>query len=580
MAYIDDPSNISPSQRDAVTHPGNFFLAACPGSGKTRTVGVRLAYWAQVVDEQLGRTRRIAATSYTNTAVREITTAAARAGEDVGSPHFVGTLHRFLLRYVVRPFGRTLMGCADLPKIIADTTSRNVAEEQVWIGRFRTPIPVWDFDWRADGTLTVTELPYQLRASLDEATAAARGQDAAREAKLALAARGMLSMSDALYWAMRALESDDVAKVVATRFDELIIDEVQDTGDVQQRCIERLRQGGLHSLVHVGDMQQAIYGFAHADPEALARLIDRTTDDTLELRENWRSSQAICDVTHHFSDRNSPDEAVGVHRDAGHPPELIFYSDGNEQAAINTFTERLEAHGIVVEGSVVLCRWTSTTDRLRGAPDVKLGRALRPLVAGAAAVQSGRTLDRETIIEVERLVMSFADPDCDIDALEQDDRLRLRVAAMSLLGSLPSFEITAKAWAQAARDELKTQLQTLADDPLNPGSRVKAPPGAGEQTMTQIVGGPGAQPPIQTIHAVKGQSHLATLVIAVDSSYMPSSNSSSWLGTSDLEEVRVAYVALTRAQRYTALALPDSCSQETVDEYLARGFQPVPDHGD
>jgi hypothetical protein len=571
-AFIDDPSRVSAPQRSAVVHPGRFFLTACPGSGKTRTVGVRLAFWAQTSDPLLGRPRRVAATSYTNTAVRQITTAAERAGQVVADPHFVGTLHRFLLRYVVRPFGRTLMGCAELPKVVGDTAGRSVDDEQVWIGRFKTPVPVWNFDWRADGTLTVSELPYALPGSLDLETAAERGQERALEAKAALAVRGLLSMSDVLYWAMRALQDDDIARVVASRFDELIVDEVQDTGDVQQQCIRRLHDGGIRSVVYVGDMQQAIYGFAYADPASLAELIRLTTDEILRLNENWRSSQAICDVTHQFSDRGQPDRAVGVNRDAGHAPELIVYPDDDEQQAVDTFTARLAELGISAADAIVLCRWMSTTERLRGTPEIKLGRGLRPLVEAAAAVQGRRTLDRTTLHEVERLVMGFVEIDADLDTMDPDEHLALRIGVMGLLGALPGFDLEARAWTKVARDLLKTLLDELCDDASSPSSRVKTPPGAANLTLAQICGGPDSEPPIQTIHSVKGASHLATLVIAVDSTYMPSTNSASWLGSGDPEEVRVAYVALTRAQRYSALALPASCSQATLDAYCARGF--------
>jgi superfamily I DNA/RNA helicase len=284
------------------------------------------------------------------------------------------------------------MGCDQRPKVIADTASRFLGEEQIPIkvGWTKATIPVWDFDWRADGTLTLAEVPYALRAKIDADVGAELVQEAAQRAKLALACRGLMSMSDVLYWAMRALEDDEVARIVAGRFDELIVDEVQDTGDVQQECIRRLHEAGVRSLVYVGDMQQAIYGFAHADPVELQELIDDTVSDTLQLKENWRSSQALCDVTHLFSGRSDPDRAVGEHKDAGHPPELIIYPDDDEQQAVEVFVGRLDEVGIGAAEAIVLCRWTATTERLRGAPEVKLGRGLRPLVAGAAAAQGGR----------------------------------------------------------------------------------------------------------------------------------------------------------------------------------------------
>src|SRR4051794_35007144 len=97
-AWIEHPDNVSEQQRAAVIHEGDLFLAACPGAGKTRTVGVRLA-WGSVTPIAVGgaeRRRRTAALSYTNVAVDEIAGAAELAGARVSEPDFLGTIHRFL----------------------------------------------------------------------------------------------------------------------------------------------------------------------------------------------------------------------------------------------------------------------------------------------------------------------------------------------------------------------------------------------------------------------------------------------------------------------------------------------------
>jgi superfamily I DNA/RNA helicase len=571
MAYIDDPSNVSPQQRIAVVHPGRFFLTACPGSGKTRTVGIRLALWSAIVDESLGRTRRVAATSYTNTAVRQMMAAADRAGHPVGDPQFAGTLHRFLLRYVVRPFGRRFMGCDQPPRVIASPGGRPETVKFKLGYSKPVDIPIWDFEWRADGSLSLHETPFALRSKITADELSAKLAGPASNAKLALARRGLLSMSDVLYWAMRALEDDEVATTVAARFDELIIDEAQDTSDVQQRCIEMINGAGLMSLVFVGDLHQSIYGFAHADPKKLETLIASTTGATLELNENWRSSQALCDVTYQFSGRSKPDVAVGPHRDAGHPPELLIYPGDDTPAAVAIFVERLAVAGIDAKEGLVLCRWLTTTERLSGV-EVSLGRGFRTLVAGAVAAQGDGAIEREVIQEVERLVMSLVDPDCDLDELSPTQRLDLRLGVLKLLKALPAFDLECKSWAKQARTLLTTLAEELSGATiLNAGSKVRAPVGGGDFVLADIVGALPAAPSVRTIHSVKGESHAATLLVAVDSQHL-GANWESWLGAGDPEEVRVAYVALTRAQRYSALALPDACPADVVNEFLARGF--------
>jgi ATP-dependent helicase/nuclease subunit A len=80
-----------------------------------------------------------------------------------------------------------------------------------------------------------------------------------------------------------------------TRFERIMVDELQDTNRVQLDLIESIARGNLFT---VGDAQQSIYGFRHADVElfeqrgaALAELGARATLDT-----NFRSRPEILDV--------------------------------------------------------------------------------------------------------------------------------------------------------------------------------------------------------------------------------------------------------------------------------------------
>ena len=68
---------------------------------------------------------------------------------------------------------------------------------------------------------------------------------------------------------------------------------------------------------------------------------------------------------------------------------------------------------------------------------------------------------------------------------------------------------------------------------------------------------------------VKGESYDATLTVAIKNERFD--NVADWLGSG--EEERVAYVALTRARRYSALAVPESCTPQQIRELEARGFR-------
>jgi len=225
-------------------HEGNFLLEACPGSGKTRTIGQRAARIS------VNGSRTVAAVSYTNVAVKEIRAAALAAGAPLAPPNFVGTLHRLFLRYVFYPFGSRVMGCAGPPRLQQETYRRDESEK-VWLPRPNPPVPISRFEFRADGRLVVSKLPVGVRMAAEDV--ARYGQQQALELKRKVAAQGVATWNDAMHYTKQILEQYPiVAGAVAARFDELIVDEAQDTNDLQLRCLELLHATGqLDSLVLV-----------------------------------------------------------------------------------------------------------------------------------------------------------------------------------------------------------------------------------------------------------------------------------------------------------------------------------------
>jgi ATP-dependent exoDNAse (exonuclease V) beta subunit len=99
-------------------------------------------------------------------------------------------------------------------------------------------------------------------------------------------ARGALSFDDLPRALGRALGPDadgpalDLAYRLDGRIDHLLLDEFQDTSQLQWRCLaqfagEILAAGAERSFFCVGDVKQSIYGWRGADPELLAGLDQR-----------------------------------------------------------------------------------------------------------------------------------------------------------------------------------------------------------------------------------------------------------------------------------------------------------------
>ena len=113
-----------------------------------------------------------------------------------------------------------------------------------------------------------------------------------------------LDFADLEEEAIRLLESNYVIREeTRARFDQILMDELQDTNRLQWRLLNLIRSPD--SFFAVGDINQSIYGFRHADPdvfheyrtglEARGGIID-------DLRENHRSRQAILDAVSRMLD--------------------------------------------------------------------------------------------------------------------------------------------------------------------------------------------------------------------------------------------------------------------------------------
>ena len=106
-----------------------------------------------------------------------------------------------------------------------------------------------------------------------------------------------LDFADLEEQAIRLLDSSPaVRQAVSNRFEQILMDEMQDTNPLQWRLLERLRRP--NRFFAVGDINQSIYGFRHAAPEVFSRYREQVRETGLidELEENYRSRQEILDA--------------------------------------------------------------------------------------------------------------------------------------------------------------------------------------------------------------------------------------------------------------------------------------------
>ena len=170
--------------------------------------------------------------------------------------------------------------------------------------------------------------------------------------------RGIYDFADIEYAALRLLvergkdgevRPTEFAKTVASRFDEVLVDEFQDINHLQYAIFHALSGQG-ERLFAVGDVKQSIYGFRQASPEIFLDLLGRyapfdgkSSPSKVILDQNFRSREGVCQAVNFFFGMLMSPEAGGLRYDGEHrlspaasfpparkpTPRYIFWKLGN-----------------------------------------------------------------------------------------------------------------------------------------------------------------------------------------------------------------------------------------------------------
>lgn len=115
-------------------------------------------------------------------------------------------------------------------------------------------------------------------------------------------------------------------------FQEVLVDEYQDTNTLQSALIDALKPP---SLFCVGDYDQSIYAFNGANIENIATFSDRYKNAKIfTLKTNYRSTAPILSLANRVIERNEriyPKKLEVGRQGKSHPPKLLMFNDLFEQ---------------------------------------------------------------------------------------------------------------------------------------------------------------------------------------------------------------------------------------------------------
>ncbi|HUS65862.1 MAG TPA: UvrD-helicase domain-containing protein, partial [Kofleriaceae bacterium] len=291
-------SDLNPAQAAAVRHgTGPLLILAGAGSGKTRVITAR-------INELLRRgvqPWRILAVTFTNKAAGEMRARIERAAGDRASGAWIGTFHATcakLLRMFPEPAGlsRDFVIFDDSDQ---KTLMSRVLKELGIADRFATPRAMLS---AIDGAKNKGEGPAEYQGRDYFTDIVARVYPLYQER---LEQSNGVDFGDLLLKALWLCERNaELGPKLAEKFDHVLVDEFQDTNQVQYRLVKHLSQKH-HNLCVVGDDDQSIYRWRGAD---LRNILDFEKDhpgtEVVKLEQNYRSTQTILDAANAVIARN------------------------------------------------------------------------------------------------------------------------------------------------------------------------------------------------------------------------------------------------------------------------------------
>lgn len=105
--------------------------------------------------------------------------------------------------------------------------------------------------------------------------------------------RQCYDFSDFEYYGLEILRANDyeIAKKIRPLYEEIMVDEFQDTNEYQDEIIQLISNGS--NIFRVGDIKQSIYRFRGAKPSIMKNLIETNESYNLSLSYNYRSKKSI-----------------------------------------------------------------------------------------------------------------------------------------------------------------------------------------------------------------------------------------------------------------------------------------------
>ena len=538
----------------ALTDKKRVLVSACPGSGKTRTVVARYLHMTQ---ELHILPPAIVLLTFTRYASNEMRT---RLGESCRRS-FIGTFHAFALKIVqqwghVRGWEPSWLTLLDEPEVKAEERSiladmnlirvDHKTGKESWTGckaaEWRTfKERMTSGQYRSDGTRLDRKFCTAWRTFLDH-----------------LASENVLTFGTLILEAIEILKVPEAGESLRKQFRHFIADEQQDADQKQWDIINLFEPS---TMFVVGDDSQAIYSWRGAQPQLFIDFANSSDVAHYHLPYSYRFDVTIAapanNLIRHNEDRlDTTIEAIATNQGS---VEVVRNARYDEICAI--IQREITESGYHPKDIAVLSRTHKILDQL--ARELEGGSIPFRQVGNKDSIP--KSAEMRAIKGYLRLMVN---PD--------DRRAFMAITAAEGLGGPEIREIRQKALLGCVSLLSASSIALPATWPDLKGYLRSKSPGAYDEAIDYVtefmfyegiaqvdvqelvlclmmesvqdqLRGEAKEVTLMTIHAAKGLEFPCVLIVGLNAGVFPSKRSITEGRTE--EEVRLCYVAMTRAER-------------------------------
>ncbi|MBI4652123.1 ATP-dependent helicase [Candidatus Desantisbacteria bacterium] len=552
-----------------ISSRGKIILDACPGSGKTSTIAYKLNELVKECEQKYGNFSGIACLSFTNVAKDEITQKYKEfVGTSVSYPHSISTIDNFINKYITLPFYYLINNSCIRPKIIDDEEFIDKAWMDRWNKKYKTnsgqlicfsyPASSINFEFK-DGYSSSGHKPDFSKVDKNIFN------EYCKNLKNWQINKGLLKSSDSTFIAFQILNNyPRIASWLTKKFPVIIIDEAQDTSEIQHAIFDKLIEHGLENLELVGDPYQCLYEWRDAKPNLFYK---KNIDTCLPLNTCRRSTQKIVDCYSLLRSDNIP-KIKSINNEKDIPIQIYTYSINNEKEIIDKYINNCKMFSnnhIVVRGKKLKNKLIGNIDE-----DIEPWKHYAPYEILIAKNELNGKKIKESVQRIHSLLALVQNPKAEYhDIKEYEKQLKqdnMRNALIiEFLKNIPSYDLQLSDWTIKTEkyfiDTFKLKVKIEFD--LKQGKWKKKHDSKIKDmfTVNSIL-----PIPISTIHQVKGMTFDSLLLMLSEDSKGQNISIKDIYKPTDFpnEKQRLIYVSMSRPKYLLAIGIPDTIKKDLI----------------